>query len=86
MHKDLEGRIPIVLGTIPLTSLQVPNTAPYTDVPQTKPNGQDPSNWPTQPVTPATPESPPAASSGPAANGQSNLPGWNSALYPNIRK
>lgn len=72
MHNDLEGRIPITLGTIPLTSFQSPNATPYSDVP--KPT--DISNVPTQPVSPASPP----------ANGAQGLPGWNSALYPSIRE
>lgn len=74
MHNNLEGIIPIVLGTIPLTSFQVPNQAPYSDVPATKPH--DISNIPTQPVSPASPP----------ANGTHGMPGWNASLYPSIRK
>lgn len=72
-HRDLEGKLPITLGTIPLASAQLPNTAPYTDVPQQQPAPiQDPSQAPTQPVSPASPA------------GDSNAVGWN--LYPSIRK
>lgn len=72
-HADLDGVLPIVLGTIPLaTTNQVPNTAPYTDVPQSAPAAiQDPSLAPTQPVSPASPPGP-------------NGAGWN--LYPSIRE
>lgn len=73
-HANLDGKLPIVLGTIPLATNQVPNTAPYTDsVPQQAPAPmQDPSLAPTQPVSPASPPG--------AANGT----GWN--LYPSMRK
>lgn len=73
-HRDLEGKLPITLGTIPLASTQaMPNTAPYTDVQQQQPAAiQDPSQAPTQPVSPASPA------------GDSNAVGWN--LYPSIRK
>lgn len=73
MHKDLEGHIPIVLGTIPLQSLQSPT--PFTDVLPAKSNGQDISNIPTQPASPASPPE----------NGAQNVPGWNASLYPDIR-
>lgn len=73
-HADLDGTLPIVLGTIPLATNQVPNTAPYTDVPPQAPVAiQDPSLAPTQPVSPA---SPPGGSNGAG--------GWN--LYPSIRE
>lgn len=74
-HADLDGTLPIVLGTIPLatdpiTTEQMPNNAPYNDVPQPSAPGMiDPSLAPTQPVSPA---SPPAGA------------GWN--LYPSVRK
>lgn len=73
-HADLDGKLPIVLGTIPLATSQAPNTAPYTDtVPQQPPAPiQDPSLAPTQPVSPASPP------------GAANAGGWN--LYPSIRK
>lgn len=72
-HADLGGKIPLVLGTVPLASSQLPNTAPYTDVPQqVPPTIQDPSQAPTQPVSPASPP------------GDSNAVGWN--LYPSIRE
>lgn len=81
LHKDLEGKIPIILGTIPLANLQAPNTTLYTDVPP-QPT-QDPSLAPTQPVSPASPieiDSVPAAANGGGA-------GWNlGTLYPSIRK
>lgn len=72
-HADLDGKLPIVLGTIPLATNQVQNTAPYTDnVPQPAPAPMDPSLAPTQPVSPASPPG--------AANGA----GWN--LYPSVCK
>lgn len=73
-HADLDGTLPIVLGTIPLATNQVPNTAPYIDnVPQQTPVAiQDPSLAPTQPVSPVSPP------------GGSNGAGWN--LYPSIRE
>lgn len=72
-HADLGGKIPLVLGTVPLATSQLPNTAPYTDAPQQVPATiQDPSQAPTQPVSPASPP------------GDSNAVGWN--LYPSIRK
>lgn len=74
VHRNLEGKIPIVLGTIPLASIQQP--APYTDVPI-----QDPSLAPTQPVSPA---SPPNGSGG--AVGWNMADSASNALYPNIRK
>lgn len=70
MHKDLEGRIPITLGTIPLVSLQ----AAATPSPN---NGVDISNVPTQPASPSSP---------PAYGTTQTLPGWNAALYPTIRE
>ena len=69
----MEGKIPIVLGTIPLISIEAP--VPFTDVPI-----QDPSLAPTQPVSPA---SPPNGAGG--AVGW-NMADGNSSLYPNIRK
>lgn len=75
-HRNLDGKIPIVLGTIPLMSFQSP--APYTDVPS---QIQDPSLAPTQPVSPASPP-----------NGTGGALGWNmgdsgdNTLYPNMRK
>ena len=72
-HRDLEGKLPITLGTVPLATTQpLPNTAPYTDVVQQQPPQPDPSLAPTQPVSPASPP------------GDSNTLGWN--LYPSIRK
>lgn len=71
-HANLEGKLPIVLGTIPLATTQAPNTAPYTEPQQPPAPIQDPSLAPTQPVSPASPPG--------AANGG----GWN--LYPSIRK
>lgn len=68
----MEGVIPLVLGTIPLATNQVPNTVPYTDTPQQVPAAiQDPSLAPTQPVSPASPPGPSAG-------------GWN--VYPSIRE
>lgn len=85
-HKNLEGKIPITLGTIPLANTQSANAPPYTDVPsQTYTDVpsqpiQDPSLAPTQPVSPASP--PPTG----AANGN-GLPGWNmGTIYPTIRR
>lgn len=74
-HADLGGKIPLVLGTVPLaaTTGQLPNTAPYTDVPSPQaPPAIDPSLAPTQPVSPVSP------------SGDSNAVGW--SLYPTIRK
>lgn len=77
-HNDLEGKIPITLGTIPLATTQPMNTAPYTDFPSQP--IQDPSLAPTQPVSPASP--PPNG-----ASNSSGLPGWSmGTLYPTIRK
>lgn len=73
-HRNLDGKIPITLGTIPLANVQLPNTAPYTDVPQPTAPIQDISQAPTQPVSPASPAD---------ANGANGL-GWN--LYPSLRK
>lgn len=72
-HADLDGTIPLVLGTVPLASTAaLPNTAPYTDAPQQAPPAAlDPSLAPTQPVSPASPP-------------DGNAAGWN--LYPSIRK
>lgn len=77
-HADLEGKIPITLGTIPLANTQPPNMASYSDV---LPHPvQDPSLAPTQPVSPASP--PPTGTSNANA-----LPGWNMGnVYPTIRK
>ncbi|XP_031621450.1 arrestin domain-containing protein 17 [Contarinia nasturtii] len=52
-HRDLEGKLPITLGTIPLATTQLPNK----DVPQQQPTVpiQDPSQAPTQPVSPSSP-------------------------------
>lgn len=72
-HRNLDGKIPITLGTVPLANVQLPNTAPYTDVPTQAPPSLDPSQAPTQPVSPASDE----------ANGGNSL-GWN--LYPSLRK
>ncbi|XP_037038639.1 arrestin domain-containing protein 17 [Bradysia coprophila] len=68
-HRNLEGKIPIVLGTIPLVSFQPP--APYTDVPQL-----DPQLAPTKPVSPASP------APGGAVGWNTN--DVNSSLYPNM--
>uniref|UniRef100_A0A1Q3FC19 Putative arrestin domain protein n=1 Tax=Culex tarsalis TaxID=7177 RepID=A0A1Q3FC19_CULTA len=71
-HANLDGNIPIVLGTVPLESFQPP--PPYTDNP---PVSVDPSMLPTQPVSPASPP-----------NGTGGALGWNIAgdanPYPNI--
>lgn len=75
LHKNLDGVIPITLGTVPLTDWKPP--VPYTDKPQNMPE-TDPSMLPTQPVSPA---SPPA---------QGGAIGWGISdennLYPTIRK
>lgn len=70
-HRNLEGKIPIVLGTIPLVSFQSP--APYTDTPQI-----DPQLAPTKPVSPASP--PPGGAVG------WNTGDGNGSLYPTMRK
>ncbi|EDS30991.1 arrestin domain containing 4 [Culex quinquefasciatus] len=71
-HANLDGNIPIVVGTVPLASFQPP--PPYTDNP---PITDDPSMLPTQPVSPASPP-----------NGTGGALGWNIAgadnPYPNI--
>lgn len=75
-HNNLEGKIPVTLGTIPLASTQPTNPVPYTDVPPQP--IQDPSLAPTQPVSPASP---------PPVPNDAGLPGWNMGnLYPTIRK
>lgn len=75
-HRNLEGKLPITLGTIPLTSTTVPNTVPYSDMPQKAPTPiQDPNLAPTQPVSPASP-------AGNDATGA--VGGWN--IYPSMRK
>lgn len=71
-HRNLEGSIPVVLGTIPLASFKSP--APYTDVPI-----QDPSMAPTQPVSPASPPN-----GGGGAVGWSTGDTGAGQLYPNI--
>ncbi|CAD7093273.1 unnamed protein product [Hermetia illucens] len=71
-HRNLEGTIPVVLGTIPLASFKPP--APYSDVPV-----QDPSLAPTQPVSPA---SPPNGTGG--AVGWNTADTAGGSLYPNI--
>lgn len=75
VHRNLDGKVAIVLGTIPLVSFQPP--APYTDVPPI----QDPSLAPTQPVSPA---SPPNGAGG--ALGWNMADGGDGSLYPNMRK
>lgn len=70
-HRNLEGKIPIVLGTIPLVSFQPP--APYTDVPQI-----DPQLAPTKPVSPASPA--------PGGAVGWNTGDVNSSMYPTMRK
>lgn len=81
MHANLDGNIPIVLGTVPLESFQAP--PPYTDNPPVSSDiiatETDPSMLPTQPVSPASPPS----------NGAGGALGWNvgdNKAYPNIRK
>lgn len=72
----MEGKIPITLGTIPIASSVTP-TAPAAITTPTQPPLQDPSQAPTQPVSPASPN----------INGSAGLPGWNMGnLYPSIRK
>lgn len=75
MHKNLDGVIPITLGTVPLTDWKSP--VPYTDKPPVMPE-TDPSMLPTQPVSPA---SPPA---------QGGAVGWGISdennMYPTIRE
>lgn len=76
MHRNLEGLIPLTIGTVPLMDFQPP--APYTDIPATTPGTDDPSMLPTQPVSPASPP-----------NGQGGAVGWNTgdnSIYPNIRE
>ncbi|XP_049277455.1 arrestin domain-containing protein 3-like [Anopheles funestus] len=80
MHANLDGNIPIVLGTVPLESFQPP--PPYTDNPPIQAGDiiateTDPSMLPTQPVSPASPPS----------NGAGGALGWNigdNKAYPNI--
>lgn len=74
-HRNLEGKLPITLGTIPLTSSTLPNTAPYSDVPpqQPTPIQESSSLAPTQPVSPASPD-----------NNTASAGGWN--VYPTLRK
>ncbi|XP_030565782.1 arrestin domain-containing protein 17 [Drosophila novamexicana] len=66
-HRNLTGKVPITLGTIPLAAL--------------KPQTEDPSLAPTQPVSPVSP---------PGDGGLGGALGWNvadsagGALYPNI--
>lgn len=74
-HRNLTGKIPVVLGTIPLATFQPP--APFTDLP----TNQDPSMLPTQPVSPA---SPPNGTGG--ALGWNMADSSANNLYPNIRK
>ncbi|XP_058825942.1 arrestin domain-containing protein 17 [Topomyia yanbarensis] len=71
-HANMDGNIPIVLGTVPLESFQPPR--PYTD----NPPETDPSMLPTQPVSPA---SPPNGTGG--ALGW-NIANGGDSLYPNI--
>lgn len=71
-HANLDGNIPIVLGTVPLSTFQPP--PPYTD----SPPEVDPSMAPTQPVSPA---SPPNGAGG--ALGW-NIADGGESLYPNI--
>lgn len=63
-HTNLDGKIPIVLGTIPITSFQSP--APQTNVSAAVNQTQDFSMAPTQPVSPASPP-----------NGGGGAVGWN---------
>lgn len=72
-HRNLEGKIPITLGTVPLAEFKSPT--PYKDEPP-----QDPSMLPTQPVSPA---SPPETG---GALGWSITDSGGHQLYPNIRK
>lgn len=78
LHKNLEGVIPVIFGTIPLLDFKPPMpsndgvaTVPYSD------SITDPSMLPTQPVSPASPAP------------QGGAIGWgvgDNTLYPNIRK
>lgn len=53
-HTNLEGKVPITLGTIPLANVQA---VPNADVPvQPTAPMMDPSSAPTQPVSPASPQ------------------------------
>lgn len=70
-HKNLEGSIPITLGTIPLVQPNQQYNAPITD----------PSMLPTQPVSPASPQN---GTGG--AMGWSVSDSAANNLYPNIRK
>ncbi|XP_059612350.1 arrestin domain-containing protein 17-like isoform X1 [Phlebotomus argentipes] len=70
-HRNLEGKIPITLGTVPLAEFKPP--APFKDEPP-----QDPSMLPTQPVSPA---SPPETG---GALGWSITDSGGHNLYPNI--
>ncbi|KFB40717.1 AGAP001894-PA-like protein [Anopheles sinensis] len=82
MHANLDGNIPIVLGTVPLESFQPP--PPYTDNPPVVQSvitaaETDPSMLPTQPVSPASPPYRGAGAGGAL--------GWNigdGVAYPNI--
>ncbi|XP_050089440.1 arrestin domain-containing protein 17-like [Anopheles aquasalis] len=79
MHANLDGNIPIVLGTVPLESFQPPPA--YTDNPpvavHTAGAETDPSMLPTQPVSPASPPN----------NGAGGAIGWSVGggnMFPNI--
>lgn len=74
IHRNLEGIIPITLGTVPLVDFKPPvSDSDKTDT------FVDPSMLPTQPVSPASPQ-----------NGTGGAIGWGigdeTNLYPNIRK
>ncbi|XP_016939599.4 arrestin domain-containing protein 17 [Drosophila suzukii] len=79
-HRNLTGKVPITLGTIPLAGVRPPTQ--FTDAPSTG-QSEDPSLAPTQPVSPASP---------PGGDGVGGALGWNVAdstggggsLYPNI--
>jgi len=81
-HRNLTGKVPITLGTIPLAGVRPPTQ--FTDAPSTG-QSEDPSLAPTQPVSPASP---------PGGDGVGGALGWNVAdstggggsLYPNIRE
>lgn len=53
-HTNLDGKIPITLGTIPLANVQLFPNAPDTVQPSAP--VMDPSSAPTQPVSPASPQ------------------------------
>lgn len=76
IHKNLDGVIPLTLGTVPLADWTSP--MPYSDNPTKSESITDPSMLPTQPVSPASPVP------------QGGAVGWGvgdeNGLYPNIRE